>query len=105
MVEQVHTIDLHPSSTSTSDLASLSKVAGTTLAIQDVASSTRNEKASVELEVTVNKVNGSAADIMTARSTLPCLPSSSIGLMNDHDGLDFSLPVRRAAISSLWTLQ
>lgn len=79
----------HPSSKSTTALTAMSKVTCTTLACQKVALSTRNEKYNVEREVTVNKVTGPAASIMTDRSTLPCLPYSFQIMMEDHDDLDF----------------
>lgn len=64
-------MDRRPSLKSTDTFASMSKVTETTLATQEVTSSTRNEKADVEREVTVNNVPGPAAGITTDRSTLP----------------------------------
>lgn len=86
LVDQVRTIDPHPTFNSTSALVSMSKVARTTLATHAAASSTRNKNANAEQEVTATKVTGLAAGLMMNRSTLARHPSSLQGLMEDHYG-------------------
>lgn len=57
-VKQVRTIDMHPSAKSRSNLKSIFNVAETTFDTHGVATSSRNENAKGEWEVTlVNKVN------------------------------------------------
>lgn len=67
----------------------LYKETGTTLANKAVASSTGDEKAIAELEVTATKVIPSAAVIIIDRSILPRFPSFSQRLIEKHTGLEF----------------
>lgn len=92
-VEQVGTMDPHPSS----------KVPTTTLATQVIASSTRNVKADAEREVTVTttKVTGSLTGIVTDTSTLSRLLSSLKGLIEDYDGLDLLSSLYAEPLSQL----
>lgn len=82
-------MDLHSSSKRTSSLASMSKLAGTTLATQGVAYSARKENAYDELEFIFIKITGPATDIMTGRYTKPRLLSSVQRLIEVHDDLGF----------------
>lgn len=93
-------MDPHPSFKSASTVASISKVPGTIMATQEVASSTSNENASVFREVTVDRVAGPAASLMTDRSLLARLLFSLQGLMDAHDGLEF-FPCLHADLLSL----
>lgn len=88
LVKEVRTMDLHPLSKATSALASMSDVIRSTLATQAVVTSTQNQNAITEREVTVNKVTRAAAGIIEDRSTQPHLSSSLHGLMENHTGLD-----------------
>lgn len=72
--QQVFTVDLHPSSKSTSALASTSKGSGATTATLTVVIYTLNEKASAGREVTAIQVTESAARIRSDRVYLPYLP-------------------------------
>lgn len=78
----------HPFSKSSSAHASMSTETKTTLATQEAASCTQNEKASVEREVTVKKVIGPSAGIIVYKSTLQCLPFSLKAMIYHHDALD-----------------
>lgn len=82
-------MDLHPSSTSTSAPTPITKGTGTTLASQEVASSTHNAKSNTEREVIVDKVNEPAAGTVSDRSTLLRLLSSLQRLMENYDDLNF----------------
>lgn len=81
-------MDPHPSSKSTNAPASISKIAGVTLTIQELVSFANNSKANAEREVTVNKMTAPAAGIMTENSSLVCLPSTLQEVMDKNDGLD-----------------
>lgn len=89
LVEQDCTIDPRPSSKFISARASLSKASEIKLPTEEVAPSIWNKKASTERVVTVNKAAGPAVGIVTDRSVLPRLHSSSQGLKEDHEALEF----------------
>lgn len=88
-IAQAHTMDPYPLPNSRSALASISKGSVTTLALQAVAFSRGNEKATAERNVSAVKVTGPAAGIMTNSYTLPHLSFSSQWLTEDLDGTDF----------------
>lgn len=66
----------------------MTSVTSSILSTQDVAYSTRNEKANVERDVTVSKETGPVAIIVTDSSTLISILFSIHELMKDHDSLD-----------------
>lgn len=68
-------MDPYSSSMSTSALAFMSKIAGTTLRTVKVASNIRSKKVNAEREVTDMKVTEPAEDALAKRCTLFRLPS------------------------------
>lgn len=82
------------------------RVAGTTLATQEVESSLHNEKASLVREVTATEMTARSANIMTDMYTLLQLLPSLVGLIDYHNTLNFLLSLyRRAGISASWFLR
>lgn len=80
-------------------LASAFTVTGTTFDTRQATSSTGNENASAEQEVTSKKVTRPSAVILTDRSMIPSLHSSLQVLIKDHDELN-SLPSLYARLLS-----
>lgn len=81
-------MNAHPSFKRTSAITSLSNVTGTTLATEVVACFSRIEEATPDYDVTASKVTGPAASILTDRSMLPRIPSSSQGMIEKITFLD-----------------
>lgn len=82
-------MDPHPSSKSSSTLASLLEVTVATLVTQEVASFACNEKSSTERKFTVNEVTRPAADKIIDRSTLLLLFPSLQRFMEDRGSSEF----------------
>lgn len=82
-------MDPHLSSKSKRFFVFMSKVSGSALTSQENSSSTRKERTHAERKVSSIKVTGPAAGKLTNRSTLPWRSSSTQGLTENHDGLDF----------------
>lgn len=82
-------MDPHHLTKSTSAVISISKVTGTISATNVATRFTRYEKANTEREVTLNKVSGPTACVVTDRCTQHCLTSSLQGPIQNPAGLVF----------------
>lgn len=95
-------IDLKLLSKRTSALATIPNISETKLATQEVASSSCNERASAEREVTpANKETRPASGQMVDESTLRRLPSNSKTWMGEQIGLKLSAPLHAELRSQL----
>lgn len=79
----------------------MSKVTGTTSATHKVASFTHSEKANTERDVTATELAGPSAGMMTDWLTLPRLPLSLHGLLEDHFILGFLRSLYAELLSQL----